>query len=231
MTALAAPVTAIRGDVAMPAARPLRVALVGNPNCGKSTLFNALTGRRQRVANYPGVTVERVEGTYVRDGASVTVLDLPGTYSLSPDSPDEAIALDVVHGRARGIEPVDVIVVVLDAENLERHLFLATQVLELGLPAVLVLNRSDRLAIAGMSIDVVELMHTLGRGGGAGRRDDRRGHRATPPRDRARGAAAEVVDARTPTRCGRRPRRAVSLDRVRHGAHGHARAAHRPLDE
>jgi len=162
VTALAAPVTAIRGDVAMPAARPLRVALVGNPNCGKSTLFNALTGRRQRVANYPGVTVERVEGTYVRDGASVTVLDLPGTYSLSPDSPDEAIALDVVHGRARGIEPVDVMVVVLDAENLERHLFLATQVLELGLPAVLVLNRSDRLAAAGMSIDVVELIHTLG---------------------------------------------------------------------
>jgi len=81
----------------------LRVALVGNPNSGKSTLFNALTGLRQRVANFPGTTVERVEGSYQREGSTVVVLDLPGLYSLAADSPDEAIALDVVQGRAPGV--------------------------------------------------------------------------------------------------------------------------------
>lgn len=162
MTALAASTAYRRLESTAPATRPVRVALVGNPNSGKSTLFNALTGRRQPVANYPGVTVERVEGSYDREGSVVTVIDLPGTYSLTADSLDESIAIDVLRGRARGVAPVDVVVVVLDAENLERHLFLATQVLELGLPAVLVLNRSDRLATAGMSIDVVELIHTFG---------------------------------------------------------------------
>jgi ferrous iron transport protein B len=140
----------------------LRVALIGNPNCGKSTLFNALTGRRQKVANFPGVTVERVEGTYVHDATTVSVLDLPGTYSLSPDAPDEVITYDVVHDRAVGVEPVDVFVVVLDAENLERNLYLATEVLELGRPTVVVLNRIDRLPAAGMKVDVVELIHALG---------------------------------------------------------------------
>lgn len=140
----------------------LRVALIGNPNCGKSTLFNALTGRRQKVANFPGVTVERVEGSYRYEDTAVSVLDLPGLYSLAPNAPDEAIAIDVVHGRARGVEPVDVFVVVLDAENLERNLYLATEVLELGRPTVVVLNRVDRLPAAGMAVDVVELMHALG---------------------------------------------------------------------
>ena len=143
-------------------AGPLRVALVGNPNSGKSSLFNALTGLRQRVANFPGVTVERVEGNYVHAGSAVSVVDLPGTYSLSPESPDEAIALDVLHGRARGVPPVDVIVVVVDAENLERNLYLTTQILELGRPTVIALNRVDRLAAAGMEVDVVELIHELG---------------------------------------------------------------------
>jgi ferrous iron transport protein B len=140
----------------------LRVALIGNPNCGKSTLFNALTGRNQKVANFPGVTVERVEGTYVHEGTAVSVLDLPGTYSLAGDAPDEMIALDVVHGRAPGVQMPDVFAVVLDAENIERNLYLATQVLELGRPTVIVLNRVDRLPAAGMSVDVVELIHALG---------------------------------------------------------------------
>ncbi len=147
---------------AEPATRPLRVALVGNPNCGKSTLFNALTGRRQRVANFPGVTVERAEGEYRTDHGVVSVIDLPGTYSLSAESPDEAIALDVLLGRARGVPPLDVIVIVVDAENLERHLYLATEVLELGRPTVIALNRVDRLERAGLQIDVVELIHELG---------------------------------------------------------------------
>jgi ferrous iron transport protein B len=140
----------------------LRVALVGNPNSGKSTLFNALTGMQQRVANFPGVTVEHAEGSYAHEQMQVTMLDLPGTYSVSPQSPDEAIALDVIQGRARGVPPADVIVVVVDAANLERNLFFATQILELGLPTVIALNRMDRVAAEGTRIDVPELIHELG---------------------------------------------------------------------
>src|SRR3954466_3846211 len=141
----------------------LRVALVGNPNTGKSTLFNALTGMRQRVGNYSGVTVERVEGRY-RDAAGnpVSVLDLPGTYSLSANSPDEEIALAVLQGRAEGVDLPDVVVVVADAQNLERNLFLATQVLELGLPAVVALNQVDAALAAGIRVDPVELTLELG---------------------------------------------------------------------
>ena len=154
---------AARPATARPAAaRPLRVALVGNPNSGKSTLFNALTGMRQRVANFPGVTVEHAEGSYEHDGGRFTVLDLPGTYSLSPQSPDEVIALDVLHGHGRDVAPADVIVVVVDAANLERNLFFATQILELGRPTVIALNRMDRVAADGTSIDVPELIHELG---------------------------------------------------------------------
>ena len=155
--ALTAGRSARRGDTA-----PLRVALVGNPNSGKSTLFNALTGMRQRVANFPGVTVEHAEGAYEHEGAQFTVLDLPGTYSTTPQSPDEVIALDVLHGHGRDVAPADVIVVVVDAANLERNLFFATQILELGRPTVIALNRMDRVAADGTSIDVPELIHELG---------------------------------------------------------------------
>lgn len=140
----------------------LHVALIGNPNTGKSTLFNALTGMRQRVGNYSGVTVERVEGRY-RDGdAAVTVIDLPGTYSLSASSPDEEIALAVLTGHAPGIDQPDVVVVVVDAANLERNLFLASQVLELGLPTVIALNQVDAAEAAGIRIDAIELTLELG---------------------------------------------------------------------
>jgi ferrous iron transport protein B len=140
----------------------LHVALIGNPNTGKSTLFNALTGMRQRVGNYSGVTVERVEGRY-RDGdAMVTVIDLPGTYSLSASSPDEEIALAVLTGHAPGIDRPDVVVVVVDAANLERNLFLASQVLELGIPAVVALNQVDAAEAAGIRIDAIELTLELG---------------------------------------------------------------------
>ncbi|HEX2076911.1 MAG TPA: ferrous iron transport protein B [Longimicrobium sp.] len=140
----------------------LHVALIGNPNTGKSTLFNALTGMRQRVGNYSGVTVERVEGRY-RDGdAVVTLIDLPGTYSLSASSPDEEIALAVLTGHAEGIDRPDVAVVVADAANLERNLFLASQVLELGLPTVVALNQVDAAEAAGIRIDAVELTLELG---------------------------------------------------------------------
>ena len=141
----------------------MRVALLGNPNTGKSTLFNALTGMRQRVGNFPGVTVERLEGSY-RDagGMKVDVIDLPGCYSLSPRTPDEAIAMDVLLGRARNVPAPDVIVVVVDALHLERNLFLTSQLLELGRPVVVALNQMDAAEQSGIRIDVVELIHELG---------------------------------------------------------------------
>jgi ferrous iron transport protein B len=141
----------------------LRVALIGNPNTGKSTLFNSLTGMRQRVGNYAGVTVERVEGRYRSEsGRPVTVLDLPGTYSLSASSPDEEIALGVLLGRIDDVARPEVVVVVVDATNLERNLFLATQILELGLPTVVALNQIDAAEAAGIQVDAVELTLELG---------------------------------------------------------------------
>ena len=153
----AAPLPAPRGGGV------LHVALIGNPNTGKSTLFNALTGMRQRVGNYSGVTVERVEGRY-RDAAGrpVTVTDLPGSYSLSAASPDEEIALGVLLGRTPGVSAPDVVVVVLDAQNLERNLFLASQVIDLGVPVVVALNQVDAARAAGLQVDPIELTLELG---------------------------------------------------------------------
>ncbi|MDR0787042.1 MAG: ferrous iron transport protein B [Gemmatimonadota bacterium] len=145
------------------AARSLRIALIGNPNTGKSTLFNALTGMRQRVGNYAGVTVERIEGRYRSEsGTEVSVLDLPGAYSLSATSPDEEIALEVLLGLAPSVPVPDVVVLVVDASNLERNLFMASQVMELGLPVVIALNQVDAAEVSGLRIDAVELALTLG---------------------------------------------------------------------
>ena len=142
--------------------RRIRVALVGNPNTGKSTLFNALTGMRQRVGNFAGVTVERVEGSMRGpQGEKLTIVDVPGCYALSPASPDEEIALRVLRGT--GGEPLpDVIVVVADALHLERNLYLVSQVLELGIPTVVALNQIDAAADAGVEVDAVALIHELG---------------------------------------------------------------------
>ncbi len=142
--------------------RRIRVALVGNPNTGKSTLFNALTGMRQRVGNFAGVTVERVEGSMRGpNGEQVTIVDVPGCYALSPASPDEEIALGVMRGT--GGEPLpDVVVVVADALHLERNLYLVSQVLELGIPTIIALNQIDAAADAGVEIDAVALIHELG---------------------------------------------------------------------
>lgn len=141
----------------------MRVALVGNPNTGKTTLFNALTGLRQRVGNFAGVTVERVEGFFrTANGTRVSCLDLPGSYSLSASSPDEQIALEVLLGRARDGWQPDVVVVVADAAHLERNLFMASQVIELGVPVVLALNQMDAAEASGVSIDIPELIHALG---------------------------------------------------------------------
>jgi ferrous iron transport protein B len=141
----------------------LRVALIGNPNTGKTTLFNALTGLRQRVGNFAGVTVERVEGTSpLPDGRRATVLDLPGSYSLSAGSPDEQIALEVLLGRDDAHYRPHVVCVVVDAAHLERNLYLASQVLELGLPVVIALNQFDVAESQGIRIDVPALIHELG---------------------------------------------------------------------
>ena len=142
---------------------PVRIALVGNPNCGKTALFNALTGGRQKVANYPGVTVERKEGVFeTPDGRRVYVLDLPGTYSLRGRSPDEAIARNAVLGQISGERAPDLIVCVADATNLRLTLRLVLELKKVGRPIVLALNMFDVAARRGIGIDVDKLSRDLG---------------------------------------------------------------------
>ena len=141
----------------------LLVALVGNPTTGKSTLFNALTGLRQRVGNYPGVTVARKSGTCeLGDGQKVELVDLPGLYSLAAASPDEQVVIDALSGNIAGDRRPDAVVLVVDATNLLRNLFLASQVAELGLPVVLVLNQADVAKEQGLRIDTELLSRRLG---------------------------------------------------------------------
>ncbi|HEX6638707.1 MAG TPA: FeoB small GTPase domain-containing protein, partial [Steroidobacteraceae bacterium] len=143
--------------------RPLRIALVGVPNCGKTALFNRLTGSRQKVANYPGVTVERREGERrTADGRDIGVLDLPGTYSLNPTTLDEAITRDVLLGRVAGETSPDLVVCVVDAVHLPIGLRLVLDVRRLGLPMVLALNRMDVARRRGVNIDVPRLAKELG---------------------------------------------------------------------
>ncbi|MGZ8899171.1 MAG: ferrous iron transport protein B [Limisphaerales bacterium] len=139
------------------------VVLTGNPNCGKTTLFNALTGLRAKVGNYAGVTVERKEGrlTGAATPKSLRVLDLPGTYSLSPQSLDEQIARDVLLNRLSELPPPSLVVVVIDASNLQRNLYYATQVIELGYPTILALNMIDVAEANGVSIDPTALSQEL----------------------------------------------------------------------
>jgi ferrous iron transport protein B len=140
------------------------IILTGNPNCGKTTVFNALTGLRARVGNYAGVTVERKEGRLVGSAKEnpVMVLDLPGTYSLSPQSLDEQIARDVLFHRLREVPPPDLVVVVVDGSNLQRNLYFATQVIELGYPTLIALNMIDLAEENGHQIDARALAKELG---------------------------------------------------------------------
>jgi ferrous iron transport protein B len=142
--------------------RTLTVAMVGNPNTGKSTLFNALTGLRQHVANYPGVTVEMKSGTARLGEVELRVVDLPGTYSLAPRSPDEMVSVDLLLGHVPGEARPDVIVSIVDATNLERHLYLTTQLFELGVPVVLAVNLVDLARKQGLKIDFARLEKQLG---------------------------------------------------------------------
>jgi ferrous iron transport protein B len=149
----------------MPATRTpiktLTVALIGNPNTGKSTLFTALAGVRQRVGNYPGVTVEKKVGQMDFGGQRFALVDLPGTYSLAPRSPDEMVAVDVLLGRQSDVPPPDVVLCIVDASNLERNLYLVSQVLELGLPTVVALNMIDIASERGIKIDVGRIAERL----------------------------------------------------------------------
>jgi ferrous iron transport protein B len=148
-------------DIAGPSVS--RIALVGNPNCGKTALFNALTGSRQKVANYPGVTVERKLGQFVTPaGRRVQVLDLPGTYSLRARSPDEAITRDVVLGRQADEPAPDAVVCVADATNLRQVLRLALELKQVGRPLILALNMFDIARHRGLEIDLDVLSRALG---------------------------------------------------------------------
>ena len=137
------------------------IAVVGNPNVGKSTVFNALTGLRQKVANYPGVTVERRLGILSLDHGEAHLVDLPGMYSLSAQSPDEMVALDVLLGRIPDLGTPDAVLIVADASNLRRNLFLASQILELGLPVLVALNMMDVARSRGIALNVNYLEHEL----------------------------------------------------------------------
>ncbi len=132
----------------------LTIALAGNPNAGKTTLFNALTGLKQKIANYPGVTVERKEGTWTIGGETANLVDIPGLYSLDATSLDEQIARDVITGKQAGLPKPDVIVAVVDATNLERNLYLVTQLFEFGIPVVIALTMIDVFEDQKHEIDI-----------------------------------------------------------------------------
>jgi ferrous iron transport protein B len=139
------------------------VAVAGSPNAGKSALFNALTGARQKVGNYPGVTVERHSGRLtLADGRPIEMVDLPGAYSLEPASPDEAVTRDVLLGRQKGERQPDALVIVLDASNLDNHLRFALQLIELGLPTIIALNMVDLAKRDGLELDSGRLAKDLG---------------------------------------------------------------------
>jgi ferrous iron transport protein B len=149
-------------DAAQGLASPL-IALVGNPNCGKTALFNLLTGSRQKVANYAGVTVERKEGSLTTpSGRRIRILDLPGAYSLEPLTPDEKVTADVLFGRHAGESAPDFVVCVTDATNLRQNLRLVLSLKRLGLPMVVALNMTDIARRKGIHIDAVRLAEELG---------------------------------------------------------------------
>src|SRR3954468_9321503 len=146
-----------------PASGTLTLALAGNPNSGKTTLFNALTGLRQKVANYPGVTVEKKTGRcHLPDGRTATMIDLPGTYSLISRSPDEQVAMEVLRGLRADTAAPDAVIVVVDASNLQRNLYLVSQLIELGRPMVVALNMMDVAARRGLDVSPELLSKELG---------------------------------------------------------------------
>ena len=140
----------------------LTVALLGNPNTGKSTLFSAIAGIPTRIGNYPGVTVEEKVGTFLHRSHTIDLIDLPGAYSLKAKSPDEQVAVDVLHGNIDGIKQPDCIVVVVDATNLSRNLYLVSQALAVGQPVLVALTLCDVAESKGIHIDRKKLSELLG---------------------------------------------------------------------
>ncbi|HLM56400.1 MAG TPA: ferrous iron transport protein B, partial [Pyrinomonadaceae bacterium] len=163
-TTLESPSRAARPGVRLEEAAPLTVALAGNPNAGKTSIFNVLTGLRQKVANYPGVTVERKEGSWALspDSPPARLVDLPGLYSLDAASLDEQIAHDIIMGRVAEVPAPDVIVAAVDSTNLERNLYLVTQLLEAGRPLVVALTMVDLAEQARLEVDARRLGDELG---------------------------------------------------------------------
>src|SRR5436309_6561685 len=142
---------------------PKAVAVIGPPNCGKTTLFNRLTGLRQKVANFPGVTVEQHTGVLeLPDGRVIRLIDLPGVYSLSPRSEDEQVAYDVLTGNRADTPKPEAILLILDATNLGRHLMLAAPILALGVPTLIILNMADDLRNRKGKVDLAALSTELG---------------------------------------------------------------------
>jgi len=142
--------------------RPWTVAVIGNPNTGKTTLFNVLTGLSQHTGNYPGVTVESALGEFAIDGQRVRAIDLPGSYSLAPRAPDEMVAVEVLLGWGADVAPPDAVLCVVDATHLDRNLYLLTQVFETGLPVVVALTMMDVARRQGIEIDLDLLRERLG---------------------------------------------------------------------
>lgn len=142
--------------------KSFRIALLGNPNTGKTTLFNVLTGLNHRVGNYPGVTVEIKKGSFVHQSNAIEILDIPGTYSLAPRSPDELLSVELVLGLNPLEKVPDALLVIADASNLERNLYLATQAFETGLPVILALSMVDLATASGVKIDFKALSEKLG---------------------------------------------------------------------
>src|SRR5208283_852311 len=140
----------------------LTVALIGNPNTGKSTLFGALVGIHQHVGNYPGVTVEKKTGRMEHEGRRFQLVDLPGLYSLAARSRDEMVAVEVLLQRQFDNGVIDVVLCIVDGSNLERHLYLVSQVMELGLPTVVAVNMLDVAASRGIKLDLRLLQSRLG---------------------------------------------------------------------
>ena len=134
----------------------VKIALAGNPNCGKTTLFNALTGSNQFVGNWPGVTVEKKEGK-LKGHKDVVIMDLPGIYSLSPYTLEEVVARNYLIG-----ERPDAIINIVDGTNIERNLYLSTQIMELGIPVIMAINMMDLLEKSGEKIDIAKLDKDLG---------------------------------------------------------------------
>jgi len=144
-------------DATRPIPGDITVALAGNPNTGKSSIFNSLTGSSQHVGNWPGKTVSRAYGSFDHGQTTVQIVDLPGTYSLNASSPEEMIARDyLISGQP------DAVAIVVDASNLERNLYLAVQILEIGVPSLVVLNMVDVVESQGTKVDVDALSERLG---------------------------------------------------------------------